>query len=818
MKKATFLTGLCAATALAGFSSGAFAQTEILVPTDHTTIAAAIAAASDDDTIIIEDSATYAENLTVDKTVTIVAEAGETPVIQVAADYVFDFTGTDKTLTIGSSDGGRITLESGAHGVRAAAGSSGTVNLNNLTINATSTYNGFESRTANVSLYMDDVLVDGQGSGIYGIFISFVAVPTTPPTYSVKNSTFTNLLGTSNAILIRNFNGEGNLVVESSVINGGAFAITTDLRASDASGPFTVNVDLVDSVFTSNRPATVSHPIRFRAGRYHLTAERSVFWNRDLGPAFEIFNDANVLSNSTYAFNHCDFVAAGEQLATRFLGPDSDVTIENSIIVAGAGQTGIVGNATSDLTSRHNAISADTLYADWNSETIVSDLDFTPGAPAYLDPAAYDFRYLEPEALLTASETGGLVGSNYDFVNRAGGSPLVLVPNDEDSITSGLLMVTPGGTVRIMDSAVYEETLALNKAGVTLEAAVGAEPTVLNPGGQSFLISASQPVQIGTNAGGRITFDANGGSGLTHLLNNSNAAGTTVTLENTVMQGMGSGGSIIYPGTSGGDLLVRDSHIDGTGNTYPVRIDFVNPGETLRFENSIIEASGVAIHTNTTGGGTLDLVNTYVKGGGRTLNMSNTAGDYFINIIDSYIVSDGGPDAVYIRATPTVYAENSVFHLVSGTGNAFYAFPNGAATTDMSLTFINCDFVAETGFAAFRTSQTPDTVDSVDVYTFINSNLIHYSDNRSFNGAPRAVDVVTLNYNSVPGARGGFPATEDVEYDIVPDYANIDNGDFSYTDSTLITGDSTGGPVGSFRDFGPLMGIVTSVMDWQLLH
>lgn len=221
-------------------------------------------------------------------------------------------------------------------------------------------------------------------------------------------------------MIIRTFNGEGTIDIESSYLSGGGFALTSDLRAADASGSFKLNVNITDSILKSRRPGVASPPVRLRSGQYDFTARRSVFASRDVGPAFEVTDDEKILPNSLFRFDHCDFLSAGEQDALRLLGPETQVIIENSIIFAGSGRTGLLGNATSSLTSRHNGISAGTSHAGWGSETLDNETDFSPRAPAYFDAYGTDFRYPVPVPLLTASDTGGPVGTNRDFFALAG--------------------------------------------------------------------------------------------------------------------------------------------------------------------------------------------------------------------------------------------------------------------------------------------------------------------------------------------------------------------------------------------------------------
>jgi hypothetical protein len=382
--------------------------------------------------------------------------------------------------------------------------------------------------------------------------------------------------------------------------------------------------------------------------------------------------------------------------------------------------------------------------------------------------------------------------------------PLVLVPGDQATLPAALAAVDPGGVVRITDSGVYEGQIVFTKAGVTLEAAPGTNPTILYPeGGPSYLVYANQPVKIGSSAGGRITMDGGMRVGLTTMLNADHGAGL-VTFENLHVVGMTAPVNVIYPNPGTADVTVRDTIIDANFECqFPVRLDFVNPGDTLTFENvAVLGAASRGIFTSSAGGGTFNLINSYIESVNTAMELTTGAGAYTINITGSYIYSQFGNSsggALYARSSPNLTATNSVFRCSGLDAYAIYLFTDGASTSGGSFNFTNCDIIGDgTTFAALRLVSSPIG----DTITIRDTNVMHLrATSRSLFGSPAVADVVTLDYNSLSGSRDGFPATQNVEYNIIPDYVSIPAGDFAYTDATLIVGDTQGDPVGSFTNF-----------------
>lgn len=423
MKRSAFLLGLCGATALVGLSAAQLSAADINVPGDQANLADAISAANDGDTIIITDSGTYTGQFIVDKSISIVAAEGQSPTLDTSGSYVIVLMGEDNDLQIGSADGGRITLTSPEHALHVETNSSGcSLTVTNVDINFASFY-AIEARTV-ANIVLDDVHIDGNETGIYGLWVSFTAAPPEPPSFVIRDSTITNLLPTSNAILFRNWTGEGTLDIESSFINGGAYALIVDHRVSAAAE---MTFSIVDSVLTTKRPDNPASPVRLRAGSYTFTAERTVFHATEAGQAFVLSDEDNIAPGSVLTLDHCDFIA-GNQSAVEILGEDATATITNSVLIAGAEQAGLVRAATVTVTSRHNAITGDPVYGLMDEETIVNDSenftivnDIENQQPAYTDAAAYDFRYTSPFPLTVASEEGMPVGSNYDFINKVEG-------------------------------------------------------------------------------------------------------------------------------------------------------------------------------------------------------------------------------------------------------------------------------------------------------------------------------------------------------------------------------------------------------------
>ncbi|MEN6627457.1 MAG: InlB B-repeat-containing protein [Candidatus Sumerlaeia bacterium] len=103
-------------TVSASFASDSPAVSSIKVPTDYSTIQAAINAAEEGGTVEIVNSATYKENLRINKSVNLIATAGQNPKIEqldnsTTCPVILGVTASPSIIQLGSISGGRLTFQ-----------------------------------------------------------------------------------------------------------------------------------------------------------------------------------------------------------------------------------------------------------------------------------------------------------------------------------------------------------------------------------------------------------------------------------------------------------------------------------------------------------------------------------------------------------------------------------------------------------------------------------------------------------------------------------------------------------------------------------
>ncbi|NUP93507.1 MAG: hypothetical protein HUU36_11715 [Candidatus Omnitrophica bacterium] len=383
---------------------------------------------------------------------------------------------------------------------------------------------------------------------------------------------------------------------------------------------------------------------------------------------------------------------------------------------------------------------------------------------------------------------------------RAGAYTLERVPSDHASIQAAIDAVSPGGTVLIEDSAVYEEDLVIQTANIRIVAASGENPTIRYAGGHSYIIYADQPCRVGSNTGGRIKIDGNrnGPGTQTHIFRPVHISGE-VRIENADVVNVRNN-QVLFPDGSTGDVTLNNVAIDGGGLLqFAIRVDFLNSVLTLNCV-TLTNCARECLFSGNPATGIINVFNSVLSAGFDVVFFDFQAGGYTLNIRDSLINETGGGgafSAFYTRAPLTINMSHSVIRTADIDAFGFYHFDDQAGTGPVTLTADHCDFVAD--FPLRLLSST-----AANNYTLTNCNLVHGptpSRGQLLGGAAGGDDTFTWNYNNIPSnSYDAFPSgANDIHID--PGYTNVAGGDFTYSDPTVLVSDDTGGPVGTTYSF-----------------
>ncbi len=374
------------------------------------------------------------------------------------------------------------------------------------------------------------------------------------------------------------------------------------------------------------------------------------------------------------------------------------------------------------------------------------------------------------------------------------------VPTDHTTIQAALNSVSPGGTVLIENSAVYDEELVIQTANIRIVAASGETPTIRYAGGQSYIIFADKPCRIGSNTGGRITIDGNrGGPGTqTHVFRTVHTSGE-VRIENIDVTNVRNN-QVVYPSGGTADITLNNVHIDGGGILqFAIRVDFLNSVLTLNcvtLTNCVREC----IFSANAATGVININNSVLSAGFDVVFFDFAAGGFTLNINDSLINETGGGggfSALYTRGPMTINMANSVIRTGDIDGFGFYHFDDQAGTGPVNFNADHCDFVADFPFRLLSST-------AANNYTLTNCNFVHGPSagrGQLLGGAGGGDDTFVWDYNNVQSnSYDAFPVgANDIHID--PLYTNVASGDFTYSDATVLVSDSAGGPIGANAAF-----------------
>lgn len=393
----------------------------------------------------------------------------------------------------------------------------------------------------------------------------------------------------------------------------------------------------------------------------------------------------------------------------------------------------------------------------------------------------------------TAFILTGIVGV---FGTQSAQAATLLVPDSFSTINDAISASDEGDSIRITDSAIYHENLVISKR-IHIEAAVGQNPVIQGTGAASSVIwtdDRSLGSRIGSLQGGRIVIDGGGLDAIAVLLGNGHSQPGQVEFENLTIRNPAAGASMIYPAVAGNSVF-RDVSVDA-GNVcqFPIRLDFLG-GAEMTFEGcSLTNAPDIGFFCgNPTGYGTVNLSDCNIEAHKRPFLIQPTSGPFIFNIQRSWIrnVEDTQSWTTFsLRGDATEL--NLSDSVVENRGAGYIAF-FFAGYGNMAVQIDHCDLIGDTIGFGFQDASNRS-------FSISNSNVVTGS--LGFFGSPAAGDALSFNNNNVTGGYGSFPSgTNDVNPALQPNYFDPDGADFRYTTPGLLTGDSSGGPVGSYRNF-----------------
>ncbi len=412
MKSTIIIAGVYAALLMAPSVRAA----ELLVPGGHATIGAAVAAASAGDTIRITNSAGYAESLSIDKSITIEAAAGQTP--SITGDGVT--THVLRTLPgaggakIGSSSGGQITLNCQSSATIAAIVSpqhpSGTVTFENLRFQNINTATDLVIPSSSGNCTFREIASDGGARGFDLTAPSAATI--TGAQLRLEKCIITNLA----AEFLRQTGGSINLTIDQSYIH--SLFVVWYVTSTAAGNSFTCNYS-----FLSNFPTNTSSG-QGPGATCNLTNTPGVTIDWD---HVAVVSNRHCLqiyggNNWTLTMDHCDLHGDidGDSNHTILATNDATgrtVSVTNTTFVSNGTSIGW-GDADSNTS---NDVSVTGNYNNFvrargpNAPAGANDIT-SPVTPNYVAPATGNFLYTSPE-LITAGSGATPIGTMQDFMN-----------------------------------------------------------------------------------------------------------------------------------------------------------------------------------------------------------------------------------------------------------------------------------------------------------------------------------------------------------------------------------------------------------------
>ncbi len=570
-----------ACLALCLMAAGVAQAADLLVGASqtYTTYADAYAAAVAGDTIIFMDAGPYGSIGVVNKdNLTIKAAPGVDVLINNTAARSIDLGSAVGNFQFGSADGGRITLDGASltgnsRYFRIGAAAAGTITVENTTFkgiaqDATSIY-GVEFTTGYAGGAKPDVILRNVEMDMNATRDpSVIPASRTTPTY-VQLLRYDNMNGGSilfDDCYLHNSrttiqqggtgaNSHGTIEYRNCDINH----LSTDIwdnghvdgnqrygsAFTNSSGSGTkANTTIRNSIIRANLPTfALIRP----TGAGSFTVENSVLINGAGG--IMGLSSSSSLATGQHQFTGSDLISTQDLPSSGTLGKfvDSLSTTTVSLTLTQCNLYGAEGSSLPE--TLHNAVYTMNRCNDWSPANAyaagwtIND-SFVPGVnPLYYNAAGLDFRVGEA-ALRDRDLT---VGSNTAF---ASSDLLVGVGQPYATIADALTAAVDGDTIRITDSGVYTETLGISKR-VNIIADIGQTPTIRPAAGTIAAVITGVGAnggQFGSISGGKIIVDRGIAKGATVTANLFGIhvagidTGETYTIENVYITGFTTSG------------------------------------------------------------------------------------------------------------------------------------------------------------------------------------------------------------------------------------------------------------------------------------
>lgn len=435
---------------------------------------------------------------------------------------------------------------------------------------------------------------------------------------------------------------------------------------------------------------------------------------------------------------------------------------------------------------------------------------------------------MKASPLLKAARYGIFCAGFALFGNAAvQAGPLELVPDTHATVAAALAAVSPGGTVRITNSATYtlsDVEVSTASTNIKIEAAPGASPTLKKDAASTstFMVRTWASCKIGSNNGGRITLDGSANGNLGRFLDDRHPFGSTVTYENILITGLRNSGSqyVAYPRAGYGNQTYRNIKVDTTGapTTYGFRCDNITTGRTMLFERVDLSGGerGLVGYNSSFAEGTITATNCQFAASIYGINFEGSTSQT-LNL--NYCWVRGGSynggissfDGMYcLRTGLTINASYSTF-VTEGDGNGVYLFNDSGPR--LRATFDHCDLIGRRpdGGAGYFGLRLISSSGQPHLLTFTNTNLFGNSRGLFIDSVNN--ETVTSSYSNF-FALGGTHVTNHTlsgtDISINPGYPDYTAGNFAYSNSTVATSDNVGGPIGTQANFDVLVPVEVS--------
>ncbi len=401
---------------------------EILVPGGQANVVDALVAAQPGDTIRITDSGTYNGDLNITKPVTIIADPGRTPVIVTngVQTHGIHFQEGSQGSRIGSNSGGVITVDGDAD-------------------------HGFAYRYLSTPGEITLENVVGRNFGINHGF-QFTAVGDVASTFTIRNVRIADFAHLKNVASFFNLSG-GAVVFEDCSFRHTAATNMFDTQTNGAGtikfircildadrsvlfarrdGTSPTNIEIRDSVVITRDPTNGTHRT-FNLDSDFGNSTMNITNSALVGAASVLDVDTN---NLFLNVDHCDLFSRIYQwpVIAHRTNANTIVRVRNSNLNnPGDASLPVGGTATGwgfyvylttpvqDSSNFNNYnVSGTALYGAPGSNFALGADDITsPGLnPGYVDTVNHDYMYSEPAELLSGDESGGPIGSHFNFLTQ----------------------------------------------------------------------------------------------------------------------------------------------------------------------------------------------------------------------------------------------------------------------------------------------------------------------------------------------------------------------------------------------------------------